>query len=262
MESIFFEYSQPMEPSFSNASSESAQMSFVGGRYAQPSDVDVYPSVFDFNYLHSTYPSPASSFNTSYCPSPYQGFEAALPLEIPAGLGMQAYMDTSGLGISEPLPSAGYTGTRPIMIPRSNQAQNYYDSMSFSSSPYTYSPLAQSPIAVTSTPAPAQVTRKTKRSQSEKLARNFTCEDCGSSFTRFADVRRHRSSVHNPVLRDCPEEGCSRKGSMGFPRMDHMVEHLRSYHHHNIPKRPFNPSKRAGTKRKAGSMLDNALAMR
>lgn len=73
--------------------------------------------------------------------------------------------------------------------------------------------------------------------QASKPAKPFGCDHCGKSFTRFADLKRHQSSVHYPVFRNCPVEHCSRKGSNGFPRQDHLVEHLRSYHHLDVPKR-------------------------
>lgn len=68
-------------------------------------------------------------------------------------------------------------------------------------------------------------------------AKPFGCDACRKSFTRFADLKRHQSSVHYPVFRNCPVDHCSRKGSNGFPRQDHLVEHLRSYHHLDVPKR-------------------------
>jgi len=73
--------------------------------------------------------------------------------------------------------------------------------------------------------------------QISKPVKPFGCDHCGKSFTRFADLKRHQSSVHYPVFRNCPVEHCSRKGSNGFPRQDHLVEHLRSYHHLDVPKR-------------------------
>lgn len=50
---------------------------------------------------------------------------------------------------------------------------------------------------------------------------------------------------------DCPVGNCVRKGSIGFPRRDHLMEHLRTFHNHDIPKRNGN------RKRKACAMLDD-----
>ncbi|CAG8094479.1 unnamed protein product [Penicillium salamii] len=74
-------------------------------------------------------------------------------------------------------------------------------------------------------------------SSSSKPVKPFACDDCGKGFTRCADLKRHQTSVHYPVFRNCPVDHCSRKGSNGFPRQDHLVEHLRSYHHMDLPKR-------------------------
>ncbi|KAI9925614.1 hypothetical protein MW887_005996 [Aspergillus wentii] len=65
----------------------------------------------------------------------------------------------------------------------------------------------------------------------------FACEECGRAFTRSADLRRHQSSVHYPVYQDCPMPDCPRKNGRGFPRRDHLNEHLRSSHHVHVPKR-------------------------
>lgn len=57
------------------------------------------------------------------------------------------------------------------------------------------------------------------------------------------DFERLESSVHIPIRHDCPMKGCPLKDGNGFPRRDHLVEHLRSYHHWDVPKR--RASKRA-----------------
>ncbi|EAL87305.1 hypothetical protein KXV95_006092 [Aspergillus fumigatus] len=74
-------------------------------------------------------------------------------------------------------------------------------------------------------------------SDSPKLSKPYACEDCGKAFTRSADLKRHQSSVHYPVYQDCPVEDCPRKDRNGFPRRDHLIEHLRSSHHMDLPKR-------------------------
>jgi hypothetical protein len=46
--------------------------------------------------------------------------------------------------------------------------------------------------------------------------------------------------VHNKKeskIYECDAPRCSRKGSHGFTRKDHLTEHLRNYHHRSIPKR-------------------------
>ncbi|KAF7508428.1 hypothetical protein GJ744_009281 [Endocarpon pusillum] len=67
-----------------------------------------------------------------------------------------------------------------------------------------------------------------------------TCHDKHghqSSFSRRADLNRHYQSVHGSTLLDCPYPRCERRGARGFPRLDHLIEHRRGYHHDNIPKR-------------------------
>ncbi|GIJ99352.1 hypothetical protein Aspvir_001482 [Aspergillus viridinutans] len=74
-------------------------------------------------------------------------------------------------------------------------------------------------------------------SESSKSSKAYACETCGKAFTRSADLKRHQTSVHYPVYQDCPVEHCPRKARNGFPRRDHLIEHLRSSHHMDLPKR-------------------------
>ncbi|KAF2133846.1 hypothetical protein P153DRAFT_330404, partial [Dothidotthia symphoricarpi CBS 119687] len=73
--------------------------------------------------------------------------------------------------------------------------------------------------------------------------RTWTCTfpNCTSSaqFTRLADLQRHQSTVHGDKKPDfpCHVSRCSRVGDKGFTRRDHLVEHLRNFHHIDVPKR-------------------------
>ncbi|EAW11577.1 putative C2H2 finger domain protein [Aspergillus clavatus NRRL 1] len=117
-----------------------------------------------------------------------------------------------------------------VPIPSSSSSSSSYSS-SFESQ-FTFTPniddsmLTYNPFG---TSAPS--------SESSKSTKPYGCEDCGRAFTRSADLRRHQTSAHNPIYQDCPVEHCSRKKLNGFPRRDHLIEHLRSYHHLDVPKR-------------------------
>jgi hypothetical protein len=73
--------------------------------------------------------------------------------------------------------------------------------------------------------------------------RTWTCDipSCTSSanFTRLADLQRHQSTVHGVGSPEypCTVPRCNRIGDKGFTRRDHLVEHLRNFHHMDIPKR-------------------------
>lgn len=71
---------------------------------------------------------------------------------------------------------------------------------------------------------------------------------CSSNFGRPADLTRHYVSVHqrDQHLIDCPVSRCSRKGSNGFPRQDHLNGHLRQYHGQNVERRTSSRSQRTG----------------
>ncbi|CAO2650148.1 Nn.00g014400.m01.CDS01 [Neocucurbitaria sp. VM-36] len=79
--------------------------------------------------------------------------------------------------------------------------------------------------------------------RSNSRTRTWTCDipSCTSSanFTRLADLQRHQSTVHGVGTPDypCTVPRCNRVGDKGFTRRDHLVEHLRNFHHIDIPKR-------------------------
>lgn len=109
------------------------------------------------------------------------------------------------------------------------------------------SPAGYSLEHAASTPTPlltGSALGKTQCSSSEKPSRSFDCKRCGKLFTRLADVKRHETSVHDPVPIDCPVDNCVRKGSIGFPRRDHLMEHLRTFHNKDIPKRSGNKKRK------------------
>ncbi|KAF2475517.1 uncharacterized protein BDR25DRAFT_103320 [Lindgomyces ingoldianus] len=83
----------------------------------------------------------------------------------------------------------------------------------------------------------------TDTSRSNSRGRTWTCDlpNCTSTanFTRLADLQRHQSTVHGMGLPEfpCTVARCTRVGDKGFTRRDHLVEHLRNFHHLDIPKR-------------------------
>ncbi|KAB5585566.1 hypothetical protein GE09DRAFT_1071129 [Coniochaeta sp. 2T2.1] len=59
------------------------------------------------------------------------------------------------------------------------------------------------------------------------------CSECGRSYSRPADLRRHMPE-HNPYARrfSCEYKHCDRKGSNGFLRRDKLKEHQDHKRHH------------------------------
>ncbi|QKX54408.1 uncharacterized protein TRUGW13939_01494 [Talaromyces rugulosus] len=160
--------------------------------------------------LSPSYPSPALTNNVSFSASPYQSFEGDFSMVAPAGLAV------TGVPMASPISFA----SSPV--------------------PVTHALPSPSPLQPPRQMPPPAATSPTKR-----RGRSYICPQCNSSFTRPADVKRHKTSVHNPNHIDCPVPDCGRKGNSGFPRQDHLTEHLRSLHNWDIPKRAFT----AGTKR-------------
>ena len=59
-----------------------------------------------------------------------------------------------------------------------------------------------------------------------------------AQFTRAADLERHHKTVHFVEKKlDCPERWCGRVGDHGFTRRDHLIEHQRSFHMQDVPKK-------------------------
>jgi len=89
-------------------------------------------------------------------------------------------------------------------------------------------------------PLEASTPRSINRDYGKGASSRFLCmwPGCESSFSRSADLSRHYNSVHlRPTsMVDCPKHRCTRKGTNGFPRLDHLKEHLRQYHGDSLPK--------------------------
>ncbi|KAF2665320.1 hypothetical protein BT63DRAFT_416887 [Microthyrium microscopicum] len=82
-------------------------------------------------------------------------------------------------------------------------------------------------------------------------SKKYKCpsQGCDVAFARKADKDRHFECVHNRDRNkkyDCTWDGCPRRGDGGFTRRDHLREHLRNFHHENIPKRSKAPHRKSG----------------
>ena len=76
--------------------------------------------------------------------------------------------------------------------------------------------------------------------KSTKDGKRVVCEetDCGQSFARKADLKRHYSSIHDPCPVYCG--CCDNEGSVHYsPRMDKFLEHQRKFHKRVKPIKPF-----------------------
>ncbi|KAB8261198.1 hypothetical protein BDV32DRAFT_121892 [Aspergillus pseudonomiae] len=213
----------PMEHSYSTSSEESMQspMGYYEVYAMASNDMELYHAQSNASSYSSSYPSSNYSYSSSFGSSYDSGsFEAS------------SY-DSASYDFTTPPPVYCPPDLNPQFAPQ------YFSSPVQGTWP---TPPAQV-TPVEDFPYPPLETHFTP-CETAKPAKPYVCE-CGRAFTRPADLKRHESSVHNPVFQDCPVQGCIRKDSNGFPRRDHLIEHLRSYHHLDVPKR------RAATKRVA-----------
>jgi len=67
---------------------------------------------------------------------------------------------------------------------------------------------------------------------------------------------RHYRSVHERQYVDCPKHNCSRKGTNGFTRADHLIEHLRGYHGELLAKRSSKRAERSSTEHHIARAFD------
>lgn len=218
---------QAMTHSYSSASNESEQNVYQGQLImATPGNdffFDLSSSFESNNTVWPVSPSSPDEFNTSSLPVDLSDWSSA-PGESPTFDFVPPY--------TIPIPRSNPRMKSQCLEAHSfDEAFCYDDAMIPTHTSYTSDPRVRSASPPSDKP-----------SRSSCL-----CETCGKSFTRVADVRRHQATVHFPKLSDCPSPRCPRKGKNGLTRRDHLIEHLRSYHHMQIPKRT---PKRAPGKRK------------
>ncbi|KAF9891750.1 hypothetical protein FE257_003231 [Aspergillus nanangensis] len=197
----------PMEQTFSNSSEFSMQSSPAYFDMYLENDLELFRQASN----SSVYPSSsASSFSSSY-PSSYE----------------QSYF-----------PPTRAVAVAPALYPMDTSNQHLGNTQCFPAlqNSWTSSPVTQlaNPIEIEDPLMAAEP--QYSFPQSSKVIKPYLCV-CGKAFTRPADLKRHEASVHNPVYQDCPVDGCLRKEANGFPRRDHLIEHLRSYHQWDVPKR-------------------------
>lgn len=199
----------PMEPSYSTSSQGSMQSAF--------SYVDSYPMPTDPLDIPRTQPAFDSYFETMTL-SPYT---QSLPDQL-------LYDDRLGFVPNPQVPTPSLLKEHWDPLFDVKTPINLNCRLPFVPA-YPPKPVL-SPVAAIPDPPPAP-------QSAQRPDKPNACPSCGNTFTRSADLKRHYTSVHYPTYRDCPIENCSRKGSNGFPRQDHLNEHLRSCHHVPLPKR-------------------------
>ncbi|KAI9368561.1 hypothetical protein BJX61DRAFT_211464 [Aspergillus egyptiacus] len=198
----------PMEPSSSSFSSHSSYSS--NSSYSTTSDESAFSYLDMYHLMHGNDNGAATG------PPSVSDFPISQPTFEPSSLDSSPYYEFN--------PTFVFT---PDAFPLLDTPTSYPSASTSSWSPPSVPALDQGmfpPLDIFTQEPP-------------KPAKPYACEDCGKSFTRPADLKRHQSTVHYPVFQNCPVPDCSRKDNNGFPRRDHLVEHLRSYHHMDVPKR-------------------------
>ncbi|KAL2801287.1 hypothetical protein BJX66DRAFT_5914 [Aspergillus keveii] len=199
----------PMEPSSSSYSSYSS--------YSSNSSYSAVSDESSFGYLDIYHLMHGNGSGTVTSPGSINDFPLNQPTFEPSSFDSTVYdfNPTFPMYTPEPLP---LMDTPPTSFP--------------SSSTPAWSPTSMPPLDQGMFPPLDGLSQ-----EPPKPAKPYACDDCGKSFTRPADLKRHQSTVHYPVFQNCPVADCSRKDNNGFPRRDHLIEHLRSYHHMDVPKR-------------------------
>ncbi|KAF2249731.1 hypothetical protein BU26DRAFT_550094 [Trematosphaeria pertusa] len=163
----------------------------------------------------------------------------------------------SGYGYSSGDQSGYYAQATAYPVPQYTQSQiNAYYQQYGCYPPQPYQVIADSYYAQPAAVVPSSYTTTASTTSGYTSAyaggnlaivpetqRTWRCDlpNCTSSanFTRLADLQRHQSTVHGVGTPDfpCTVKDCTRVGDKGFTRRDHLVEHLRNFHHIDIPKR-------------------------
>ncbi|KAF7587702.1 hypothetical protein BBP40_006837 [Aspergillus hancockii] len=213
-----------MEPSYSTSSEDSMQspMGYYEMYQMASNDFELYHPPSNTSTYSPSYPSSCYSYSSS---SSFDSYDSS---------SFDSY-DSSSFGYTTPPPPAYGPQEKNLQFAQQiyfSPVQGTWPTFTAQAAPAKDYPYPPPPLQTHCAPC-----------EPAKPVKLYPC-DCGRSFTRPADLKRHQTSVHNPVFQDCPVAGCIRKNGNGFPRRDHLIEHLRSYHHMDVPKR------RAATKRR------------
>ncbi|TKA76985.1 hypothetical protein B0A49_01339 [Cryomyces minteri] len=113
-----------------------------------------------------------------------------------------------------------------------------YDLTAFSPSPLS----EDMDIQLSSSPSSSSANSSNRKPKANYPCLVPSCPSKSPCFARVADLERHLACVHNKATVatfDCHMNRCQRTAANGraFTRKDHLTEHLRNYHHEEIPKK-------------------------